>query len=87
MGILAPGGYVVRTDSQGRKWELLLAGFRNCYDFAFGPDGEGESDQMAATTRDSDLLASAEDLDAFYLSLAQEADLALTSGRLARGRR
>jgi putative heme-binding domain-containing protein len=40
VGILAPGGYIVRADPEGRKWELLLAGFRNCYDFAFSPGGE-----------------------------------------------
>jgi hypothetical protein len=39
-GILAPGGYVVRTDKDGQKWELVLAGFRNAYDFAFNRDGE-----------------------------------------------
>lgn len=40
VGILAPGGYVVRTDLDGKKWELLLAGFRNSYDFDFNEDGE-----------------------------------------------
>ncbi len=40
VGILAPGGYVLRTDPQGKKWELLLAGFRNSYDFDFSPSGE-----------------------------------------------
>ena len=40
VGILAPGGYVVRTDPDGKRWELMLAGFRNSYDFAFNPDGE-----------------------------------------------
>jgi putative heme-binding domain-containing protein len=39
-GILAPGGYVLRTDPDGKEWELLLAGFRNAYDIAFNPDGE-----------------------------------------------
>ncbi len=39
-GILAPGGYVVRTDADGKKWELVLGGFRNAYDLAFNPDGE-----------------------------------------------
>ena len=28
-GILAPGGYVVRTDAEGKTWELMLGGFRN----------------------------------------------------------
>jgi putative heme-binding domain-containing protein len=40
VGILAPGGYVARTDPDGKKWELLLAGFRNSYDFDFNRDGE-----------------------------------------------
>ena len=40
VGILAPGGYIVRTDPEGKKWELLLAGFRNTYDFAFSSEGE-----------------------------------------------
>ena len=40
MGILAPGSYIARTDSQGKKWELMLAGFRNTYDIAFNKDGE-----------------------------------------------
>lgn len=39
-GILAPGGYVVRTDPEGKKWDLVLAGFRNAYDMAFNGDGE-----------------------------------------------
>jgi len=40
VGIMAPGGYVVRTDPEGKKWELMLAGFRNSYDFDFSPEGE-----------------------------------------------
>lgn len=40
VGILAPGGYVTRTDPDGKQWELLLGGFRNSYDFDFNPDGE-----------------------------------------------
>ncbi|HEX5220360.1 MAG TPA: c-type cytochrome [Verrucomicrobiae bacterium] len=40
VGIMAPGGYVVRTDAEGKKWELMLAGFRNSYDFDFSPEGE-----------------------------------------------
>lgn len=39
-GVMAPGGYVVRTDADGKRWELVLAGFRNAYDIAFNPDGE-----------------------------------------------
>ena len=40
VGILAPGGQILRTDPQGKKWELVLAGFRNSYDFDFNKDGE-----------------------------------------------
>ena len=40
VGILAPGGHILRTDPQGKRWELLLAGFRNSYDFDFNADGE-----------------------------------------------
>jgi putative heme-binding domain-containing protein len=40
VGILAPGGHVLRTDPDGKRWELMLAGFRNAYDFAFSPEGE-----------------------------------------------
>ena len=39
-GVMAPGGYVVRTDPEGKKWDIVLAGFRNAYDFAFNADGE-----------------------------------------------
>ena len=39
-GVMAPGGYIVRTDAEGKKWELLLAGYRNAYDFDFNADGE-----------------------------------------------
>jgi len=40
VGILAPGGYIARTDREGKKWELVLAGFRNSYDFDFNREGE-----------------------------------------------
>jgi hypothetical protein len=29
VGILAPGGHVLRTDPEGKRWELMLAGFRH----------------------------------------------------------
>lgn len=38
--IFAPGGHVLRTDPDGKKWELLFGGFRNAYDFDFDRDGE-----------------------------------------------
>lgn len=40
VGIMAPGGHIYRTDAEGKNWELLLAGFRNTYDFDFNEDGE-----------------------------------------------
>ncbi|MCH9022797.1 MAG: hypothetical protein IID32_08520 [Planctomycetes bacterium] len=39
-GRMAPGGWVARTDKDGKEWELLCAGFRNPYDLAFNADGE-----------------------------------------------
>ena len=38
--IKAPYGYVVRTDEEGKKWQLIAGGFRNPYDIAFNADGE-----------------------------------------------
>ena len=40
VGILAPGGYVVSTDRDGKSWEVWSAGYRNAYDMAFNADGE-----------------------------------------------
>ena len=40
VGILAPGGYVVETDPQGGRWEVVSGGYRNPYDMAFNADGE-----------------------------------------------
>jgi len=39
-GIKAPGGTVIRTDSDGRKVELFCGGFRNAYDIAFNALGD-----------------------------------------------
>lgn len=39
-GILAPGGHVLKTDRDGKHWELVSVGFRNHYDAAFDRDGE-----------------------------------------------
>ena len=39
-GIKAPGGSVIRTDTNGSFVELFLGGFRNAYDHAFNRDGE-----------------------------------------------
>ncbi len=35
-----PYGYVVRTDAEGKNWELVCGGLRNAYDFDFNRDGE-----------------------------------------------
>ncbi len=40
VGIMAPGGFIVRTDLEGKTWEIFAIGFRNAYDIAFAPDGE-----------------------------------------------
>lgn len=37
---MAPGGWVAKTDSLGRNWEIVSSGFRNSYDMAFTEDGE-----------------------------------------------
>ena len=39
-GVMAPGGWIARTDKDGKKWELFCAGFRNAFDFDFNLDGE-----------------------------------------------
>lgn len=38
--IMAPGGWVCRTDLDGKTWEVAAIGMRNCYDIAFNSDGE-----------------------------------------------
>jgi putative heme-binding domain-containing protein len=38
VGIMAPGGWVCRTDLDGREWTLVSAGLRNCYDAAWLPE-------------------------------------------------
>ena len=48
VGVMAPGGWVARTDRDGSKWELVTAGFRNSYDAAFDEFGR-------AFTFDSDM--------------------------------
>ena len=40
VGILAPGGWICRTDRDGETWELFAIGFRNPYDLAFNADGD-----------------------------------------------
>ena len=38
--IMAPGGWIVRFDKDGKNRELMLAGLRNTYDIDFNADGE-----------------------------------------------
>jgi len=40
VGKLAPGGWVCRTDPDGKTFELVSIGFRNEFDIAFNADGE-----------------------------------------------
>ena len=40
VGVMAPGGWVCRTDPDGKKFELVSSGFRNEFDMAFNSDGE-----------------------------------------------
>lgn len=40
VGRMAPGGWLARTDEDGKHLELYSAGYRNAYDFAFSPLGE-----------------------------------------------
>ena len=35
-----PGGWIAKTDAEGKHWELISAGYRNPYDIAFNEDGE-----------------------------------------------
>ncbi len=39
-GILAPGGYICKTDPDGKVFELVSSGYRNQYDFAFNAEGD-----------------------------------------------
>ena len=36
----APGGYVCRTDPEGKNWELVSMGYRNSFDLAFNRVGD-----------------------------------------------
>jgi putative heme-binding domain-containing protein len=40
VGIMAPGGWICKTDPDGSQFEMIAAGFRNQYDIAFDPNGE-----------------------------------------------
>lgn len=38
--IMAPGGWLARTDKDGKQWELICAGLRNAYDIDLNDEGE-----------------------------------------------
>jgi putative heme-binding domain-containing protein len=40
VGVPAPGGVILRTDTRGSFVEIVAGGLRNPYDFAFNKDGE-----------------------------------------------
>ena len=39
-GVLAPGGWVAKTDPEGKTWEMIATGQRNTFDMDFNADGE-----------------------------------------------
>ena len=39
-GKLAPGGWIAKTDPDGKTWEMVSVGYRNPYDMDFNADGE-----------------------------------------------
>ena len=61
-GIKAPGGTVIRFDTEGKSVELVAGGLRNAYDLAFHPNGrlyvhdsDMESDEGSAWYRPTSL--------------------------------
>lgn len=40
VGIKPPGGFILRGDKDGKRWEMVAGGMRNTYDFDFNQDGE-----------------------------------------------
>lgn len=39
-GVMAPGGWIAKTDPDGKTWEILSVGYRNEFDMAYNADGE-----------------------------------------------
>jgi len=39
-GVRPPAGHVIRTDRDGKRWDMIAGGFRNPYGIDFNPDGE-----------------------------------------------
>lgn len=40
VGYMAPGGWICKTDPEGKSFEMISTGYRNQYDIAFDPNGE-----------------------------------------------
>lgn len=40
VGKMAPGGWICKTDPEGKEWELVSSGYRNEYDIAFNLEGD-----------------------------------------------
>ncbi|HEX3657072.1 MAG TPA: c-type cytochrome [Pirellulales bacterium] len=39
-GRMAPGGWIAKTDPDGKTWEIISVGYRNAFDMAFNATGE-----------------------------------------------
>lgn len=39
-GRMAPGGWIAKTDPEGKEWEMISVGYRNPYDMDFNLEGE-----------------------------------------------
>ena len=40
VGRMAPGGWIARTDPDGKTWEMYSSGYRNSYDFDINAEGD-----------------------------------------------
>lgn len=40
VNVMAPGGWIAKTDADGKNWEVVSVGYRNPFDMAFNADGE-----------------------------------------------
>ncbi|HEV7869461.1 MAG TPA: c-type cytochrome [Chthoniobacteraceae bacterium] len=40
VGVMTPGGHVLRSADEGKSWEIFCGSFRNAYDLDFNADGE-----------------------------------------------
>lgn len=39
-GRMAPGGWIAKTDPEGKQWEMISVGYRNPYDMDFNAEGD-----------------------------------------------